>query len=532
MSKKIIQENKNDVSRFDTLFIEQEKYKPIWLNSQRLYKAQFTQKQYKKLEKKKRSKIFVPVTRNTVNIIKAIFATAFFSNGNPIELRHTTEKEKELISDRNKVLTYYYDKYKPAKELIKAFHSALLFRMGIVMTYWCSIKKKVITTQIPITDIAFDFECSNIDDIEDIGHKQFESARVVKQKIKNGFYNESGIYKNIFEHGNLKNSSRFAVKVLYKRTNKGWISKTFIAGILVRTAKLKRLPFQFGHALSELADVEPENRKDEILCYGGDIPHLIEPLQDEINHKRNIKNDIQEKILNPDMIVGDKADVDPNDLNFGHGKRIRAKGDINQVRDRAVPSEHSINIDLQILAGDIQSATGVNSIQEGQTGASDRRSADAMSVINANSSLRIEEMIMLINDTLFHNWARSFVQIVMDNADDDVIAKITGKDDFPLGKKGSRDTIEHDLKINFGMTLDKQKRINDKLQALQMISQNPTIKPQVIEKLLREILILIDGDDSNYDDIFNDQTDLDDQNNPPEKTQEQIDAEQIAKNVL
>jgi hypothetical protein len=143
----------------------------------------------------------------------------------------------------------------------------------------------------------------------------------------------------------------------------------------------------------------------------------------------------------------------------------------------------------------------VNSIHEGQTSSSDRRSATALAVVNSNSSMRIEEMIMLIKETLFEHWAKTWVRIVFDNADDEIINQLTGKK-YPLGKKGERDPIEYDLVINFGMTLDKEKRINDLLQIYQMTSQNPTINPKIIEGLLKKILDLRIGEDTDLDKLY------------------------------
>jgi len=492
----------SDLTLFDKLFEEQLVYEPSWKRSERAYNSQFESQQYKRLKKKKRSKIFVPVTRNTVNIIKSIFATAFFSDGNPIELVAVGDEEKELVTYRNKVLDYYYEKYKPAKELIKAFHSSLLFKMGIVITYWDSDRCKVITTHIPVTDIAFDNECTNIDDIEVIAYKHYESNRVVLQKIEDGFYNQPQIKKKLFNNENEEITKRKEIKILYSRRKKGWRSKTFIDNTLVRVAKFKNLPFQYGHCISKLPKIDEEERATQILCYGDDIPTYLKELQYEINYKRNVKNDIQEKILNPDVYVSDLAKLDPADLTYGAGRRIRVQGDVNQVKERTVPSEYALNNDLAMLAGDVQSAVGVNAIQEGQTSSSDRRSANAMAVINSNSSMRIEEMIMLIKETLFEHWAKTWTKIVMRNASDDVISKITSRDDFPLGRLGERDEIEFDLKINFGMTLDKQQKINDKLQAYQMTAQNPNINPKIVEGLLKDLLMLIVGDDTNLTELF------------------------------
>ncbi len=515
-----MKENNSDLARVDRLFSRQEEtLLKIWLKNEQLYNAKHTTKQLEKLKKKKRSALFIPAIRNTTNIIKAIFSTAFFSSGNPIELKPIGEDESEKWTYRNKVLNYYFNKLKPNKELNKAFLSSLIYRMGVVITFWDDRKKKVVTTQIPVTDIAFDDECINIDDVQEVAYRYYESNRVIQQKIKSGIYNQKGINKKLFsdmDYDTKRGSKRRTVKVLYTQTNKGYESKTFIDSVLVRVAKLKNLPFQYGYALEKLPSIDTDIRKDEILCYGGDICELLEELQKEINQKRNNKTDIQEKNLNPDVFVGDNAKVNVNDLSYGHGKMIKAGGDVSQIKERQTPNDYTIDSDLNMLAGDMQSAVGVNSIQEGQTSSSDRRSATALAVVNSNSSMRIEEMIMLIKETLFEHWAKTWVRIVFDNADDEIINQLTGKE-YPLGKKGERDPIEYDLVINFGMTLDKEKRINDLLQIYQMTSQNPTINPKIIEGLLKKILDLRIGEDTDLDNLYKEVQDEIPNQEPPSK---------------
>ncbi len=511
-----------DLARFNELFTAQEEMLPIWLKSERLYNSQHLKSDSQKRKDKRRSDLFIPITRNTVNIIKAIFTTAFFSNGNPIELVPIGDDENELWTDRNKILKYYYNKLKPNKELSKAFLSALLYRIGIVITYWDDQKKKVITTNIPVTDIAFDNECVNIDDVQEIAYKYYESNRIIKQKIQNGFYNQKKLMKKLFseDDGTNNNNKRRKIKVLYTQTAKGYKVKTFIGSTLVRVSNVKNSPFQYGYALENIPAIDEDKRKDEILCYGMDVPTVLSEIQEEINRKRNIKNDIQEKILNPDVYVGDNAKVKPQDLNYGSGKRIRVEGDISQIQERQVPSEYALNADLSMLAGDVQSAVGVNSIQEGQTSASDRRSAVALATVNSNSSMRIEEMIMLIKETLFEHWAKTWTNIVFKNADDSVINAVTGKE-YPLGRKGKRDSIEYDLRINFGMTLDKEKRIQDLLGIYQITAQNPNINPKIIEKMLKKILDLRIGEDTDLDELFV-EVQQEEQNQPtPEQLEEQ-----------
>ncbi len=498
-----MEDKKNpDLAIWDKLFDAQSKMMPIWEKNELYYHSRFSKKQFKKLTKDKRSKIFIPKIRNVVNIVRALFSTAFFSGGVPIELEAQSEEENDLMTKRNKVIKKFYKRLNPNKELLKAFLSALLYRMGVVITYYDSHNEKVVTRHIPITDIAFDDECTCIDDIETIAYVHNESKRVILEKIASDYYNQKKLKRQLFKESDISSARRFKVKTLYTKTSKGYEVKIFIDGILCRVKEFKKLPFQFGFALDKLPAISKSERKDQILCYGGDMVELLKELQKEINHKRNIKNDIQEEILNPSIIVDETVSLDPNELKRGPGKRIKIIGKISGIKERPIPSEYSLNNDLSILEGDFRDAGGVNSIQEGHTSSSDRRSSIALSVVNANSSMRIEEMIIFIKDTLFEHWAKTWVELVFLNASDEEINAITGEHE-PFGPKGNRKDFKYDLLINFGMTVDKEKKINDLSNLLQMLLQNQNVNPKISEKLLTKILELRVGEEMNLDDIFN-----------------------------
>lgn len=479
---------------YNNLFSAQGEYQPVWERNELYYRARYPDKKYKKIKAKKRSAYFIPTIRNTVNIIKAIFTTAFFSNGCPIELLGANEEE---IRDCNLVMKHYYDIFNPKKELSKAMLSSLIFKMGVVATFWDKNSEKVITRYTPIQDIAFDDECTSIDDIEVVAFRRKESIRKIKEKIKNKVYDQPNLLKKL----NLDDllTKRLEVKIIYKLSSKGWKEYTYIKDTLVREKKFKKLPFQFGYCLDEIPSVISTISEKQINCYGNDLVTLLKPLQDELNQKRNLKNDIQEKILNPDVFVGADANVDPRDLTFGGGKRILVKGKLSEIKERQVPGEYSLTQDIGIIQSDLRDASSVNPIQEGQTGASDRRSARAMSVINANSSMRIEEMIMLITETLFDHWAKAWVNLVLQNADDDVINKLTGKVN-PLGVKGTRN-FDYKIKINFGMSVDKESTISDLLQVIQMLAPDQQINPKIKEKILKKFLYLRLGEDTDLQDL-------------------------------
>lgn len=504
-------------------FDKQINYEPIWLENERYFEGKFDKKRAKKLEALGRSGIFIPVTRNIVNILKSIFSTSFFGAGCPIEITNTTREKNEYTTDLQKVVKYYYDLYKPRKELSKAFLSALIYKIGIVVTYWDSQRQKVQTFNIPVTDIAFDYEARNSEDIEYIGYFFHESRREVEEKIKSKFYKPNKEdKKEIIDNKDI--TDRYKIEEIYIRKGKKWLCKTFYNGYKLREVEFEKLPFQFGYAIEELPYIDSERRKDQILCYGSSIPEYIKSLQDEVNLKRNQKNDIQEEMINPSIIIPDLTQIDPQDMKRGAGKRIRAKGGTAGIMFMPTPSDYSLNADLGILDNDISTATGVNSVQMGQTGSSDRRSAQALAVVNANSSMRVEEMIMTINDTLFEHWAKQFTRLILKNAEDSVINEITGKEN-PFGKKGTRKIDDYQIVINFGLTIDKEKRMSDLLMIAQMLAQNPNINPQIVMNLIKDVLEIRLGETVKIEDIFNiqgnEQVSNDDLQNTEQQTKEQ-----------
>lgn len=493
-----------DYNLIESAFRKQKEYLKQWEENERYLKSKHPKNLVKQLRKKKKSSLFIPVIRNTALIIEAIFYTAFFSQGNPIEiLKVDYDSEDFDLSDVNKVINHYYERAKPAKELSKAFLSSIFYGLGVVMTFWDSSRSKTVTRFIPITDFAIDSECSSIDDIEHVAYKYNESNRVILEKIDSGYYSASKkkeLKKLLFDDSEEENHKRKKVEVLYKRTNKGYECKTFINSILVRKKNFKNLPYQFGYCFDKLPDINEDERASKNLAYGGTIVELLEEIQKEINEKRNLKNDMQNARANPSVFYGEDAGLKSSDLTFAYGRSIPVK-DVDQIKERQAPSDVELNDDLQILSSDVTAAAGTNSILEGATSASDRRSKVALSAINSNSSMRIEKMIMLQSDTLTEHWAIAFVRSTIQNASDKDINKITGKE-FPFGKKGQRKNIEFSLEINFGMTVDKEKRFNDLYNLLQMIASSKNINPKIVERITKEALNIRLGKDTNLNEVF------------------------------
>lgn len=461
-------------SIIDEAFSRQSKYHSEWLTYELYYRAKFSDRQLRKIKKTKRSHLFIPVTRNIINIVKSIFTTSFFSAGCPIEVTYVGQSDPAKAMAATALVKHHYEKSKPYKELSRAFWSALTMRIGIVLTFWDSSRKRIITRHISVRDLAFDYEATGIDDVQYLAYRFYESGNDIHDKIKSKFYTIK--IKEFFGNGDPdeKFSKRYKIEELIRRNADKWTVMTFCDGKLMREAEFERNPFQYGYAIDEYEYVDMELQKDQILVYGGSMVELTRQIQDEINIKRNQKNDIQEERITPTYLVGDGITINPFDLKKGPGSAIQFTGklDSSNFMQRPVPSENSLDNDLALLTKqDLEDATGVNGIVRGGTSSSDRRSAAALSIINANSSPRIEDMILLITDTLFYNWAKTFTHLALKHSSSELIMQLMEDNSNPLGRKKER-VLDFDIRVNFGASINKDVRLGDLKDMLMMFLQN------------------------------------------------------------
>lgn len=496
-----------DWTLINNAFARQEKYHGQWIMFDDYYRGRFNEDQWKRLKKTKRSKLFIPVIRNIINITKSIFTTSFFSAGCPIEAGYIGDSDRDKANVITTLAKYYYDKDKPYKELARAFWSALTMRMGIVISYWDESAKRIRTKEVFIKDIAFDYEATGIDDLEYMAYRLWESGNKISSKIKSKFYDKIS-EKDFFGSGDFETyfSKRYEVKELIRRDGDGWSCRTYCDGKLLRKVKFERNPFQYGYAIEEYKHHDKDRVKEQILVYGGSMVMMLKEIQDEINIKRNQKNDIQEEKINPTWFIGDTVQINPFDLKKGAGTAIKVTGAMSpaNMMMRPTPNEGSLDNDLAILTKqDLEDASGINGIMRGATSTSDRRSAASLSIVNANSSPRIEDMIMLISDTLFHHWAKNFVYLAIKHSSDELIHKLTERNDFPLGRYGARDAGDYDVRINFGSTINKEAQVNDLLQITQMLLQNPKVNPAIVEGMIKQIVSMKLGENTNLMELFN-----------------------------
>jgi hypothetical protein len=142
-------------------------------------------------------------------------------------------------------------------------------------------------------------------------------------------------------------------------------------------------------------------------------------------------------------------------------------------------------------------------------------------------------MIMLLSDTLFHHWAKQFVHLAIKHTPDEVIWKLTEREgEYPLGRYGERDFGEYDIRINFGSTIDKAAKVQDIMSIVQMLMQNQRANPAVLDELIKQIITLKLGENTNVSNVFEEHSSLlpqEDMENPNEQ-QEPPQEEQLDPN--
>lgn len=464
-----------------------ENYKSEWLEYERMYNSTHSKKYLEATKEQDRNSIFIPLTYSTINIANSIFTNAFFSNGNPIEITNVGESDTTKRDELTQVVEYYFKKSKPYTPLSLAFLSACIYGTGAVSLVWDENRPK--TKHIPINSCAFDIDAISIEDNRYICHSFTQTIEDIKRRFQSGFYKEEA--DEYYEFLNIDNSyMRKTVQELYEKKEDGYRVTTFIDSKKVRETTFRRCPIKWGMLLPKLPSVDDEKRKNEVAAIGDSLVRVIKPLNEELNIKRNQRMDLIEKHLNPEVYVPITAGVDPDDaLRVGGYKRCDDSRGI-LFAPAGVGAVEFTN-DVQMLHKDIEDASSINGIMRGNTNASDRRSKAALATVNANSSTRLEAMIKMINETLFEEWARDFVRLIYINAPDELICKIIEKPIHSFGPLGLREELDFDININFGASLNRDKKIQDLLGIVQMVGNNPNANTTGI---MEEIITLSLGE--------------------------------------
>ncbi len=494
-----------------------------FLENERAYKSQYkkgTDGEDKRTSKRKnsertRSRLYVPLTKTTVDIIHALFKTSFMGVRCPIEIQSIGQKSEHDEKIKNALSVAVQKAWaKPNHRvgLSKAVLSAISQPIGICALYHDKLRGEIRTNYIPPTDLAFDQYARDIFDVEHKSFKHKKSVREIKDLIEAGFYTPpKGV--SLFPDNSL-GSMRIELKEIYMRfTDKTTKKckeklKTFCNGHLIRTANFSNSPFHSGYCLEALPSISIDQRDNELQMYGTSIPELVREIQTEYNIKRNQKIDITENQIDPTYIIDkSKGAIAIDDINQRR-KYIRADsgldGDITKViKPVEQPGTYGITEEIGMLRSEYEVVTGVNSILTGHTSPSDRRAMGALQTVNAASSMRIESMMQTLQDTMLHGYALHFVQLVWLHTPDEVFIELTEDPNIIsiIGTKGKRKALDFDINVNFGTTIGNETKIAQLNALMQTLMQTGHNNPELIDEIVKKIMVLILGENADTDKV-------------------------------
>lgn len=468
-------------------------YQGAWEEYERMYDSRHTQAFLDAAKEQERNAVFIPLTYSTINIAESVFESAFFSQGNPVEITNVGENDLQKRNELTRVCEYFYRKSKPYQELSRAFLSSAIFGIGAVKLFW-DVKLPV-TQMLPPTEVAFDVDAISRQDTQYTAHRFSQTLREIKEKFESGFYDcEEHKKTQITDEAENNPYKRKTIKELYAKNAEGFEVTTYCDDIKIRTAQFKRNPIKHGFMLHRLPAIDTATRENQVAAIGDSLVRIIKPLNEELNIKRNQRMDLIEKHINPEVYVPEGCGLDPEDALKNGG--IKNCDQTTGILFAPVTGASEFVNDVQMLKNDIEDASSINGIMRGNTSSSDRRSSTALATVNANSSIRLESMIKLINETLFEDWARDFVRLCYINVDDALVLKILEQETHSLGEKGMRPELDIDIQVNFGISINKEAKIQDLIMVLQMVGEMEGAQKR---GLLKRIITLILGEEVDAD---------------------------------
>lgn len=478
--KEKILENRNndDFALIDDAFAAIDKHRNFFESCEQIYEATYSEEAIRKMEKYNISAVFVPFARDCVNAISGQFASAFFSGRDPIEF---TGEEKDKIAELNTYISKEIYRAKPTTELLSVFVNTLVYGFGCAMIRWDDEKKIPITTCLPIDSFALDPKSTNIRDSKYCCYRQSLSLFDLRE-----MYGEEAL-----EDIKIADYDRIEVREIYKQERlkvgdksiRVWRVKTFIDKKLIKEETTTLLPFFYGYAIKRIPKRKKDPNKKEIAYFGKSIIELLSSYQDELNKKRNQKITSDDNKINPRILYENDFPIEITQAGAGTAKQV---SDLNSYKIYDTGSNIEVERDIETLKDEALRAAGLNSINMGQTGASDRRSFNALSFINANSGVRVEQMIITVMETLFHNWATGFVNEIRTRSGLNILSFI--------------DTSR--MKINFGSPTAIAQRTQELSHALQIAGQSPNVDSALLNDILTEYLSLILGKDYDPEKFF------------------------------
>ncbi|MDR0666291.1 MAG: hypothetical protein LBF71_02655 [Campylobacteraceae bacterium] len=485
--------------------------------------------------KNERDKLFVPLIKTTVQILHSIFQTSFMSKKCPIDIDRIGERENDadIRNALMAVIKHAWENSSHRIGLSRAVLSAISLPLGIAALFWDRQENRIRTRFIPITDIAFDPNAIDISDIEYVCYRTKVSIREVRENLKNGFYvlKDKGELFSESEHDNNRiQKDEIYVKSLNKSGERVWYLTTFIHNRIVRDKiEFRELPFHFGYLIDNLPDIEYDIDDNESYIYGFSVAEVLFELQREYNIKRNQKIRLVDRIIDPPRTIDKNSgavslsDIKNNEpfirVETSQGKSVKDVVSVDYT-----PPQYPIGEELGLLNEEYEKVSGLNSILLGQTSPSDRRAMGALQTVNASSSLRIESMMQTLVDTMLNSYANHFAKLVYYNTTDSEFVNITENPEIIniIGTLGKRIPLEMNVRVNFGTVISEEVKLSKLSNLLQILMQSGVVNAVIVEKLIQDIMVIIQGENAAVEMIEPQQ-----QEAPPSPTKEDIDREAL-----
>lgn len=510
-------ENK-ELELVNSAFSKLDKLNKRFKECERIYTAQYekgtdgenNRTTKRKSTDRKRSKLYVPLVKTSVNILHAIFKTAFMDKC-PIEITRVGLRDEHDRVLRDALMGAVRKEWENTSHRIglgKAVLSALYLPLGIACLFYDEKRGAIRTRFVPVTELAFDECATDIEDVEYVAYRWVQSVRECKDKLESGFYKVDD-ESELFGHGAL-NSDRVQMRDLYERETRDqksvWKLTSFCNKKKVREDYFESLPFYFGYCVESMPNIDEAKRKDEIQVYGTAIPEILKEIQTEYNIKRNQKIDIIENNIDPTFIVDKNAgslsisDI-TNRKKFIRCETMNGKGVRDVITTFGEAGHYGLTEEIAMLKDEYEFASGINSILSGQTSPSDRRAMGALQAVNASSSMRIEAMMQTLVDTMLKRYATDFVKLVWRYTSDEEFVRLSEKEDLWEVLDSSRGELDFDIRMNFGTTIANEVKLAQLNTLLGTLTNSQMITPQLLEKLIGEIMILILGENANVEEI-------------------------------
>lgn len=431
------------------------------------YEGRYDDDTRRSYEKCNRSAIFVPLSSDYVDRLASQFKAAFFTGKNPIEI---IGEDKQKTLKLSRFITKKIRDAKPSDELMKAFKASLIYGFSCVMLRWDEKKQIPITTYLPVECFALDPKSVNIRDSKYCCYRQSINYIDCVNLFGEQF---------VKVVGEKRDDERVEIREIYKKDKDGnWIVRSYVGNNLIREESLLQLPFFYGYAITKIPVRKDTPNDEDLFYFGQSLLKKISGYQKEINKKRNQKIDIDELAINPKYVY--TSDFNPEILGKGAGAGSLVDR-LDSYRELQVGNVNVDN-DISILKAEVEQTTGLNGVHLGVTSQSDRRSAPALEILASSGSTLIEDMITTINDTLFSHWANGFVNLLQVKTD----VKTAEEEGL---------SFSNDMKINFGSTISKARKVENLSRVFQIASQSNQIPQEITTDVFLELMdLLLDGE--------------------------------------